>query len=72
MKRKRIEGKTLIKALIDIDGSVLYTVIIESSGYGEFDFTALSAGLKYEFTPAMQDDRCVRVWVAIPFLFRLH
>lgn len=66
-----IEGKTVIKALVDIDGSIIDAKILKSSGNQMLDQAALSAARKYRFTPAKQRDKFVRVWVAIPITFQI-
>lgn len=72
LKRANIEGKCSIKMLVETDGSVLACKILKSSGYCEFDFSALCAGLKHKFTPAVQNNRAVRVWICRHFIFKLR
>lgn len=67
-----IEGTTVVISLIDIDGSVMKADIIISSDNGSLDITALKCALKARFTPAMQGDKTVRVWVSRPYKFRLN
>ncbi|MEO0127035.1 MAG: energy transducer TonB [candidate division WOR-3 bacterium] len=69
--KKGIEGSVIVGMVIDVDGSVLSCKVIKSSGYAELDFSALSAGLKYKFTPAIQGGKPVIVSIACPFNFRL-
>ena len=66
-----IEGTTVVKALVDTDGSVMEVKILKSSGSDMLDQAALAAGMKARFTPAKQRDRFVRVWVSIPIKFQL-
>jgi len=66
-----IEGKTVVKALVDIDGSIIAAKILKSSGNQMLDQAALAAARKSKFTPAKQRDKFVRVWVAIPVTFIL-
>jgi len=66
-----IEGNSVIKALVDTDGSVMEVKILKSSGSDMLDQAALAAGMKARFTPARQRDRFVRVWVSIPIKFQL-
>jgi|GEM_PF-1519195 len=72
LKWRWIEGRCSISMLVETDGSVSACKIIDSSGYCEFDFSALCAGLKHKFTPAMQNNRVVRVWIARSFMFKLR
>ncbi len=66
-----IEGKTVVKALVDIDGSIIDAKVLKSSGNQMLDQAAVVAARKYKFTPAKQRDKFVRVWVAIPITFQL-
>jgi protein TonB len=66
-----IEGQTVVKALVDIDGSIIQTQILKSSGNQLLDQAALEAAMKAKFTPARQRDKMVRVWVSIPIKFVL-
>jgi protein TonB len=66
-----IEGQTVVKALVDIDGSIADVKILKSSGNQMLDQAALATARKSQFTPAKQRDKFVRVWVAIPITFIL-
>jgi len=70
-RRAGIEGNTVIKALVDIDGSIIDAKVLKSSGNQMLDQAALAAARKAKFTPAKQRDKYVRVWVSIPINFRL-
>ncbi len=67
-----IEGQVVVKALLDIDGSVMEVEILKSSGNEALDEAALSAARMAKFTPARQRENPVRVWVSIPFNFSLR
>lgn len=66
-----VEGRTVVKALVDTDGSVMEVVVLRSSGNQMLDEAALAAARQWKFSPARQRDRYVRVYVAIPMDFRL-
>jgi len=70
-RRAGIEGNTVIKALVDIDGSIIEANILKSSGNQMLDQAALTAAMRSKFTPAKQRDKFVRVWVSIPIKFQL-
>ncbi|MGD8979490.1 MAG: energy transducer TonB [candidate division WOR-3 bacterium] len=70
-RRAGIEGQTVVKALVDIDGSIMDVQILKSSGNQMLDEAALAAARKWKFTPAKQRDKFVRVYVSIPVNFRL-
>jgi protein TonB len=61
----------VVKALVDIDGSIMDVQILKSSGNQMLDEAALAAARKWKFTPAKQRDKFVRVYVSIPVNFRL-
>ncbi len=66
-----IEGRVVVKVLIDTSGLVLETKLFAGSGNRSLDQAAMNAALKFRFTSAYQRDRPVRVWMAVPFRFRL-
>ncbi len=66
-----IEGKVVVKMLVDIDGSVLMVEIIKSSGHQMLDESAIAAARQSKFTPAKQRDKLVRVWVVRQIEFKL-
>ncbi|MGB3480195.1 MAG: energy transducer TonB [bacterium] len=66
-----IEGTTVVKMLIDIDGSVIDVKILKSSGNQLLDQSAIAAARKSTFTPAKQRDKLVRVWVSRSVRFQL-
>jgi protein TonB len=70
-RRAGIEGQTVVKALVDIDGSIMAVQVLKSSGNQMLDEAALVAARKAKFTPAKQRDKFVRVWVSIPVRFKL-
>ncbi len=70
-RRAGIEGKTVVQALVDIDGSIFEVKVLKSSGNQMLDQAALVAAKKAKFTPAKQRDKAVRVWVSIPIQFVL-
>ncbi len=71
-RKAGIEGVTVVKMLVDIDGSITEVIILKSSGNHMLDEAALVAARKSKFTPARQRDRFVRVWVARQMQFRLN
>ncbi len=66
-----IEGTTTAELLLDLDGSVMDARVLASSGNQMLDAAAVKAAMKARFTPAMQRDQPVRVWISIPYRFRL-
>ena len=66
-----IEGTAVVEALLDLDGSVMDARMLKSSGNQMLDASAVEAALRAKFTPAMQRDKPVRVWISIPYRFTL-
>jgi protein TonB len=70
-RKAGIEGKVVVKMLVDIDGSIMDVKILKSSGNTMLDQSAVQAAYKAKFTPAKQRDKLVRVWVSRPIDFKL-
>uniref|UniRef100_A0A7V1EHL8 Energy transducer TonB n=1 Tax=candidate division WOR-3 bacterium TaxID=2052148 RepID=A0A7V1EHL8_UNCW3 len=66
-----IEGKVVVKMLVDIDGGVIAVEVIKSSGNPMLDDSAIAAAKQSKFTPAKQRDKLVRVWVVRQIEFKL-
>jgi TonB family protein len=56
---------------IDTNGRVLNAQVQEGSGNAALDAAALEAVYEFEFTPALNMDNLVQVWVALPITFRV-
>jgi protein TonB len=68
--RAGVEGTVWVKILVDKDGKPLKAVVTKSSTE-IFDQAAIEAAMQFQFTPAVMNNGPVKVWVAIPFRFRL-
>lgn len=71
VRKAGIEGTAVVKALVDVDGSIVEVKILKSSGNQMLDQEALDVARGAQFTPARQRDKNVRVWVSIPVRFKL-
>ncbi|MEO0156386.1 MAG: energy transducer TonB [candidate division WOR-3 bacterium] len=71
-RKAGIEGKAIVEAIVDTDGSVMEAKIFKSSGNPMLDEAAIAAARRAKFTPAKQRDMFVRVRVNIPFDFKLQ
>ncbi len=69
--RTGIEGMVVIQVLIDKKGEVVRALVQKTSGNPALDEAALEAARLSRFTPAMQGDIPVSVWVSIPFTFKV-
>jgi TonB family protein len=66
-----IEGKVLVRVLIDKDGSIKKQ-FIDNSDNPMLDQAAMDAIKEYgKFIPAIQNGETIMVWVTIPIQFRL-
>lgn len=65
-----IEGKVVIRILVDQEGRV--ERVDRISGPQIFRSVAAEAARQWQFTPAIQNDQAVKVWVSLPFAFRLE
>jgi protein TonB len=68
--RAGIEGTVWVKILVDKDGKPKKAVIVKSTS-DIFDDAAKEAAMQFLFTPAIMNNGPVKVWVSIPFRFRL-
>jgi TonB family protein len=66
------EGNVMVKVLVDKKGGIEAAEVMESSDCNLLDKAALDCAVKWRFRPAYQNSRAVRVWVSIPFTFRLN
>jgi protein TonB len=69
-KKAGIEGRVVVKGLVNEEGRVTFVEIIQSTN-PIFDEPARQAAMGFLFKPGMQRDRPVKVWMAIPFRFQL-
>jgi protein TonB len=65
------QGTAYVKALVDLDGSIMRVVVVRSSGSARLDSAAANNVGGWKMKPAIQNDKPVRVWVASPITFRL-
>ena len=69
-KESGIQGKVLVKTIIDEKGNVVETEIIESVN-ADCDKAAMDAIKKTKFTPGIKDNKPVKAEVTIPVMFKL-
>ena len=69
-KINKLEGKVLVKVLIDENGNVTSTEILESLS-SECDKAAVDAIKKVKFNPAIKDGKKIKSEVVIPIHFKL-
>ncbi|MDH3206626.1 MAG: TonB family protein [Gemmatimonadota bacterium] len=66
-----IGGTVKVNFFVDERGQVLDTRIEEGSGYGTLDAAALAVADVIRFSPALNRDQIVAVWVVFPIVFRV-
>jgi periplasmic protein TonB len=64
-----IGGTPVVWFFIDENGRVLRTQLSKSSGYPALDEAAINVANVMQFSPALNRDRRVQVWVEIPIVF---
>lgn len=69
-KKVGAEGLVVVKVLINTKGDVEKVKVIKSNPL--LDETAITAVRQFKFQPGKQRDRYVKVWMSIPFRFRLR
>lgn len=69
-RKAGIEGRVFVKVLVDTLGNVVSAEVVRSTN-PVFDEAALKAARQCKFKPGYQRDRPVRVWMVIPFHFKL-
>jgi periplasmic protein TonB len=64
-----IGGTPVVWFFIDENGRVLRTQLSKSSGYPALDEAAINVAQQMRFSPALNRDKKVQVWVEIPIVF---
>jgi len=67
-----IGGRVGLLVHIDAAGKVLEARVGESSGKAQLDAAALKVVDAFRFSPALNRDRAVEVWIRIPITFTVH
>ena len=64
-----IGGTPTVHFFIDTDGTVVRRLLAKSSGYPALDEAALAVAKEMKFSPALNREKKVQVWVEIPIVF---
>jgi periplasmic protein TonB len=70
-KRAGITGKVYVKVLVDKEGKPKKAVVIKSDS-DLFNQSAVDASMKSAFTPALQNNHPIAVWIVLPYRFTLQ
>ncbi|MEX1258563.1 MAG: energy transducer TonB [Gemmatimonadota bacterium] len=65
-----VGGTVVVHFFINEEGIVQNSLIHESSGQSQLDDAAMRAALQFRFTPALNRETPVPVWVSIPVTFQ--
>jgi TonB family protein len=71
LRERNIEGKAILKILINKEGKVQEIQIFESSGYEPFDQIAVKSVWQWRFKAARKGIQQMESWVLIPILFQI-
>jgi protein TonB len=67
-----IGGRVTVWFFIDEEGRVQQTRLDESSGYDALDQAAINVAEVYRFSPALNRENRVQVWVSLPITFQVR
>ncbi|MEX0907554.1 MAG: TonB family protein [Gemmatimonadota bacterium] len=69
LRHAGVGGRPTVWFLIDENGRVIKTRLNRSGGHPALDEAAMAVADMMEFSPALNRDQSVRVWVEIPIVF---
>ena len=72
LKEAGLGGTVQVWFFIDEEGQVVRTQIHQGSGYEDLDRAALKVADIIQFTPALNRDKRVPVWISIPIMFKVR
>lgn len=71
-QRNEEEGVSTLSFLVSVDGTVLQSKVVQSSGYAELDAAALSALSRCRFTPAEANGKPAQQWTPVQYVWTLE
>jgi len=71
-RKAGIEGRVVVKVLIDKDGKPIKSQILKNPGTDIFDEAATKAVMDATYSPAEQNGKPVKVWMVIPISFKMN
>ncbi len=72
LKDAGIGGTVTLWVFIDTNGKVQNSKVFKKSGHEALDDAALTASRTFTFTPALNRDKKVPVWISIPITFSVR
>jgi len=70
-KQNNVEGRVVVRVLIDTKGKAEKMEVVESEPEGVFDENALKSLIYWQFRPGILNGKLVATWVKIPLTFTL-
>jgi protein TonB len=70
-RRAGIQGTTLLRIHIEVDGRVSDVTVERSAGYQGLDRAAADAVRRWRFEPALDSAGPVSMWALVPVEFRI-
>lgn len=65
-----VGGTVLVWFLLDEQGNIMKTQLKKPSGHNALDDAALKVAWTMKFSPALNRDQAVKVWIELPIVFR--
>jgi protein TonB len=72
LRNAGIGGTVMMWFYIDTEGRVLRTQVVEPSGYPNLDSAAQRVAAMMRFSPALNRDQKIPVWVQMPVVFEIQ
>ncbi len=72
LRNTGVGGQVIVWFFISEDGTVLDRRVSESSGHVALDEAALQVADVFRFTPALDRERIVQVWIQLPITFQVQ
>ncbi len=70
-RKAGIEGRVVLRVLIDKDGKPQKAQILKNPGTDIFDEAAIASVMQSSYSPAIQNGRPVKCWLTVPIKFTL-
>lgn len=70
LRDRGIGGTILVVMMVDEQGAVIHKTVKGSSGTCGLDLAALAVARIFRFSPALKNGSPVRVWIAMPIVFK--
>lgn len=69
MWNQGVEGRALLRVLVNVEGGVDSVMLAESSGHGALDSAAMAGVRAMAFAPARRNGEPLRAWADVPVRF---